>query len=158
MKEISAYTDPKELEQLMVNAKRLGRDDVYWAAFRRLCEVEGLGKGDDLHCDFYATLRAYEELLSEKNGRTTKANRTRQKLARHGVVKCLEDWASDSKETQGFTLLVANGLVELTGEFLVLKHPEHFSPAAIVSARKRLQTVKDREEVRKLFDAAGISL
>jgi hypothetical protein len=157
MKAVSDYTDPKELERLMANAKRLGREDVYWEAFARLCKLEGDGKGDALHCDFYATLRAYEELLSVKNGRTTKANRTRQKLARHGVVKCLEDWAGDTKETQGFTLLVENNLVELTGEFLVLKHPTHFSSDTIASARKRLQAVRDREEFRKAFDAAGIS-
>ena len=158
MKEISDYTNPTDLQQIMANAKRLGREDVYWAAFRRLCELEGVGKGEALHVDFHKTLRAYEELLTLKNGRTTKANRTRQKLARHGVVKCLEDWATDTKETQGFALLVDNGMVELAGEFLVLKHPEHFSSAAISSAKKRLQTVKDREDFKKIFDAANISL
>ena len=35
--------------------------------------------------DFYNVLNAYEELLTQKHGRTTKAARTRQKLARVGV-------------------------------------------------------------------------
>ncbi|HEY2070254.1 MAG TPA: hypothetical protein VGG48_11925 [Rhizomicrobium sp.] len=158
MKNISDHDNPAELRQLMANARRLGREDIYWLAFRHLCALDGMVGNDALHSDFYATLCAYEELLSEKNSRTTRANRTRQKLARHGVIKCLEDWASDSKETQGFTILVDNGLVELTGEFLVLKHPEHFSPKAISSARKRLKGVEDSKEIGAMLDALGIKL
>jgi hypothetical protein len=140
----------------MANAKRAKREDVYREAFRRLCELEGLDQNDPLHRDFYATLRAYEELLTEKNERTTKASRTRQKLARHGVIKCLEDWASDSKETQGFVLLVNNNMVELTGEYLVVKYADHFSPATVESARKRLATVRNRQALAAALDAIGI--
>lgn len=157
MKDISTYDDADQLKQLMANAKRLGNIDVYKQAFRRLCELAGNGKPDALHMDFYSTLAAYEELLTEKNGRTTRANRTRQKLARHGVIKCLEDWAKDPKETQGFSTLVENGLVELTGEFLILKYPGDFSSKAIENARRRLKDVHQREEFKKAFDAAGIS-
>jgi hypothetical protein len=76
----------------MDNAQRLGRHDVYWQAFKRLCEIEGASYDDPLHRDFYRVLAAYEELLTQKHGRTTKAARTRQKLASKGVERCLEDW------------------------------------------------------------------
>ena len=78
-------SDIKALRNLMANAKRLERDDVYWLAFKRLCSLEGMAFDDPLERDFYDVLNAYEELLTEKNGRTTKASRTRQKLKNKGV-------------------------------------------------------------------------
>ncbi|WP_292532497.1 hypothetical protein [Methylocystis sp.] len=137
-KPISEYTDPTELRNLMDNAKRLNRDDIWRDAFRRLCTLEGMDQSDPRHRDYYETLAAYEQLLTEKNGRTTRANRTRQKLKNKGVVQCLEDWATNSAPTEGFDLLTQKGLAELTGEFLVLKNRDRFSPAAISAAKARL--------------------
>src|SRR5215467_12796988 len=102
----------------MVNAKKLNRDDIWREAFLRLCSLEGGDHSDPLYRDFYATLAAYEELLTEKNGRTTRASRTRQKLKNKGVIQCLEDWAMAPGGTDGFNLLISLGLVELTGEYL----------------------------------------
>jgi hypothetical protein len=138
-KPISEYTDQTALRSLMHNAKRLKRDDVWQQAFRRLCELEGLDQTDPLHRDFYATLRAYEELLTQKNGRTTRASRTRQKLRNKSVVQCLEDWATSSAPTEGFDLLVNSGMPELTGEYLVIKYSDRFSRDAVASAKARLQ-------------------
>src|SRR5579883_1100404 len=131
-KPVSEYTDADALRRLMANAKRLNRDDIWREAFLRLCSLEGGCQTDPLHRDFYATLAAYEELLTQKNGRTTRANRTRQKLKNKGVIQCLEDWAmapggTDGfnllSGTDGFNLLISHGMVELTGEFLVTKYP-----------------------------------
>lgn len=135
---ISKLTDPEGLRNVMDNARSKGREDVYWAAFRRLCEVEGMPYDDPLHRDFHQVLTAYEELLTEKNGRTTKASRTRQKLARHSVEKCLEDWALSTTPTQGFELLTKAGMTELTAEYLVTQYPDRFSTAAVEAAQKRL--------------------
>lgn len=155
MKPIADYNDAEAVRQLMKNAKRVGQEAVYWEAFNRLCELEGkllaqtsLGGGtrdvdqsDPLYRDFCATLAAYEELLTAKNGKTTKANRTRQKLRNKGLLQCLEDWALDAKPTTGFELLVRNGLVDLTGEHLVVKYASRFSDKAVAAARARLKQV-----------------
>jgi hypothetical protein len=135
---ISEYTDQTALRNLMQNAKRLKRGEVWQKAFRRLCELEGSNQADPLHRDFYATLRAYEELLTEKNGRTTRA-RTRQKLRNKGVIQCLEDWATSSGPTEGFNLLINSGLSELTGEYLVIKYADRFSESAVAAAKARLE-------------------
>jgi len=156
MKAISEYTDIAQVQQIMRNAKRIGREDVYWEAFKRVCELEGLNHDDPLHRDFYSTLKAYEELLTEKNERTTKANRTRQKLARLGVVQCLEDWATNTRPVNCTKLLVENGLVQLTGEFLVLKYSDQFSDKAVKSANRRLKSVEMKADIAAAFDAAGI--
>jgi hypothetical protein len=138
-KPISGYTDPKDLRNLMANAKRLGHEIIWRDAFRRLCVLEGLNYDDPLEQDFYTMLTAYEELLAVKNGKRQPAIRTRQKLKNKGVLQCLEDWATSANETQGFQMLVENGLAELTGEALVLKHRSRFSERTVEAVRKRLQ-------------------
>lgn len=134
---IAQLADRDALRNLMENARRLNRDDVYWQAFRRLCSLEGMQYDDPLERDFYDVLNAYEELLTLKHGRTTKAARTRQKLANKGVEQCLIDWAL-GPPTDGFKLLIDNGLPELTAEYLVVKYDKRFPRNAVESARKRL--------------------
>ena len=134
---IKRLVDRGALRNLMDNAKRLERDDVYWLAFKQLCSLEGMTYDDPLERDFYDVLSAYEELLTEKNGRTTKANRTRQKLKKKGVKQCLIDWALGAP-TEGFKLLVGKGLPELTAEYLVVKYATQFPEAAVKAARERL--------------------
>jgi len=77
--------DKTKLRNWMANAKRLGRNDVYQAAFRQLCRVEGRNIEDPLEAEFAAVMRALEEALTEESGRTKRLSRTRQKLNRVGV-------------------------------------------------------------------------
>ena len=137
-KPVSAYTDQADLRVLMANVRERGREDIWREAFSKLCSLQGMDQTDPLHRDFYQTLAAYEELLTEKNGRTTRASRTRQKLQKKGVVRCLEDWAISLTPTDGYNLLIERGMVELTGEFLVQKYPERFSVEAVTAAKSRL--------------------
>ncbi len=60
LSKIAQMTDRAGLRNLMDNAKRLGRDDVYWAAFNRFCALEGIVHDDPLTRDFYNVLNAYE--------------------------------------------------------------------------------------------------
>lgn len=138
-KKIEDYDDANAVRRLMANAKRLNNDEIWWQAFRHLCRLEGRDWNDPLEREFYGTLAAYEELLTQKNGRRTPASRTRQKLSNKGVVQCLEDWAVMRKPTEGFELLVKNGLSELTGEYLVTKYHSHFSKKAVTAATRRLE-------------------
>lgn len=140
-KPISSYTDPEHLRTLMQNAKRMGREDIWRQAFDQLCSLEGADKEDPLERAFYSTLAAYEQLLTQKNGRATRASRTRLKLKGKGVIACLEDWAKSKEPPESFELLVANGMVEMTGEQLVLTYPDRFSPEAVAGATARLATL-----------------
>ncbi len=137
-KPVSSYTDPAALRTLMENAKRLGRKDIWREAFRRLCALEAAGQTQPLDRDFHETLAAYEQLLSEKNGRTTRAGRTRLKLKSKGAVECLRDWATSKDAPEEFTLLVAAGLPEMTGEQLVVRYPDRFAPEVVAAATARL--------------------
>ncbi len=51
LSKIAQMTDRAGLRNLMDNAKRLGRDDVYWAAFKRFCALEGIVHDDPLTRD-----------------------------------------------------------------------------------------------------------
>lgn len=137
-KPVATYTDPAALRTLMENAKRLGRMDVWREAFRRLCALEAEGQAEPLLRDFHETLAAYEQLLSEKNGRTTRAGRTRLKLKSRGAVQCLADWATGKDAPEEFVLLVAAGLPEMTGEQLVVRYADRFTPEVVAAATARL--------------------
>jgi hypothetical protein len=123
-------------------AKERKLDDVYNAVFRRYCALvadKHSDPSDPLVGDFYETLGAYEQLLTEKNGRTTIASRTRQKLKNKGVYQSLIEWTRGKIETNGFTLLVENGLPEYTAEYLVAKHATRFPSDVVQLAENRLQ-------------------
>lgn len=88
--------------------------------------------------DFHETLAAYEQLLSEKNGKPTRASRTRQKITNKGIHKSLAEWTKGKEETNGFKLLVDVGMPEYTGEHLVLRYASRFPEDVVTLARDRL--------------------
>jgi hypothetical protein len=95
MYDINKLVTPEDCRIVMARAKQRGMRDVYAAAFKRYCALAG-NENDDpsdpLVRDFYETLAAYEQLLTEKNGSTTVASRTRQKIANKGVHQSLIEW------------------------------------------------------------------
>jgi len=106
--DVSKLKTPKEAQNLMDNARRMGREDVYQAAFARKCELESDGqddRNDPLVRDFWITVAAYEQLLSEKNERRTAASRTRQKVSKDGILATVQSWARKREPTMGFELL-----------------------------------------------------
>jgi hypothetical protein len=133
-----SLSDPKLVRGLLENAKRAGRQDLVLRCQVRLAKLEGARYETELEQEFWAALAAAEELASQKNGKKTRLSRTRQKVARVGIKKCLEDWAFHTGTTQGFDILVEGGHPELTGEAIVVRHASEFSEEAVASARKRL--------------------
>jgi hypothetical protein len=80
MYDIDKLKTPQECRTVMQRAQHRNLPDVYNSAFRRLCALVGNehdDASDPLVADFYKTLAAYEQLLTEKNNRTTAASRTR---------------------------------------------------------------------------------
>jgi hypothetical protein len=130
-----------ECRIVLDRARAQKRNDVYAAVFRRMCQPVGSENDDPddpLVRDFYETLAAYEQLLTEKNGRNTIATRTRQKLENKGVHLSLVEWTGGKIETNGFTLLIDAGMPEYTGEYLVTRYAARFPPDVVQLARERL--------------------
>lgn len=120
------------------NARKHGRADLEWEAFRRLCALEAGDRDDPLVLDFWRVVAAVEELLRAKHGRCVKAQRTRTKAKEKGEIACLTDWAMGTHETEGFKMLVDADLADHTGEYLVVKYANQFPSEAVAAARARL--------------------
>jgi hypothetical protein len=137
--DLSNEWDKEKLRNWMANAKRQKRDDVYHAAFRQLCRIEGRNIDDPLEAEFAVVMRALEEALSEESGTTKRLSRTRQKLNRVGVRQTLADLAMKPTPSTGFLKLVEFGMAkELSAEALVIKYSSEFSPDVVDAAKKRL--------------------
>ena len=138
LKQIEQTSDPSALRQMIENARRLGFGEVEQAAFRRLIYVSPAEDPGTVEHDFWSTVHAFEHLLKQERGKTIRLARTRQKVARVGVVQTLTDWAIDTKETDGFNMLIERGMPQLTGEGIILRHSNRFPHAVVEAARMRL--------------------
>jgi len=136
---IGTCDDPGKLRSWHVNARKAGRQDVADAAFRRLITILPEEKPGTVEHDFWQTVHAFEHILKEERGKTVRLSRTRQMVARVGVVAALESWAKRTADTDGFTMLMERGMPELTGEAIVLRHAERFEPDVVTAARDRLE-------------------
>lgn len=139
LRAIPEMKDPAGLRTLMQNARTRNATAVYDAAFRRLANLVPEQEAGTLDFDFWKTTLAYEQVLTEKNGRATRATRLRQKVARVGVTRTLEDLATATTASDGFDVLMARGMPELTAEAIVLQHRPRFSEAAVEAAGRRLE-------------------
>ncbi|MEH2709851.1 hypothetical protein ABIF21_004160 [Bradyrhizobium elkanii] len=137
---ISDEWDKQKLRNFMENARRHSRSDIYEAAFRQLCRVEGRNIDDPLEAEFATVMRALEEALTEEAGKTRRLSRTRQKLGRAGVRKTLADLAMKPTPSLGFLKLVEFGMGDMSAESLVLKYRDQFEPITVEAAEKRLHT------------------
>ena len=140
LKHIEASTDPESLKTIIKHAEAQGEKAVKEAAFRKLISIVPETAPGTVEHDFWTTVHAFEFALSEERGRTTKLSRTRQKVARVGIMATLEDWAF-GKQTTGFDMLVERGMPELTGEAIVLRHADKFPEDVTAAARERLAAV-----------------
>lgn len=116
---------------------------LYVRAFKRLCDLEEAKYADPLEREFKASMVAYEQLLTEKNRRPTRATRVRNKLNRlggsiEGITSMLESWALE-REKVGFTNLLEAGMPDRMAEYIVAyKFPDRFSAKAVESAKSKL--------------------
>ena len=135
----ATISDPKLVRNLLKNAEAAGRSDLVLQCQLRLAEIAGQAYDDQLEREFWTAVAAAEEIATEKNGRTTRLTRTRQKAKRVGVIQCLVDWALDPKTTQGFAILVDGGRPQLTGEAIVVRHAQKFPSDAVRAAEAKLR-------------------
>lgn len=135
---IAATTDASKLRALIENAKKKNAPNIERAAFRRLIELVPSENPGSVEHSLWQTIVAFEELLTQERGKTTRLARTRQKIARVGAHQTLVDWALSDKRADGFRMLIDRDLPELTGEAIVLKHQGSFSTEAVISARSHL--------------------
>jgi len=126
------------------NAEKKGRPDLAREAKVRAVELRALEYGSKSEAENEAiqAVYAYEEVLSKKNGKRTRASRTWQMIKRHGIIESVERAVNRESVTQGYTLLAEMGLENFAFEAVILRHPELFSDEAIAKSKQRLSEWK----------------
>ena len=130
----------KKCENFAKNATERGRPDLAKEARQRAVQLkaEEHGANSTAEKEALQAVYAYEDLLTNKNGRTTRASRTWQMIKRHGIIEAVERAVKRDAVTQGYTMLVEMGLEEFAFEAVILRHPEVFSNESVDISRARL--------------------
>jgi hypothetical protein len=136
---IGRSTDPEELRRWQANATRLGQQDVANAAFRRLVTIEPREQPGTVEYEPWRTVYAIEQIRLEERGKKVLMGRTRRMIEDRGEIATLKNWCTRTVDTDGFETLIARGMADLTGEAIVLRHPEIFDDNDRAGARYRLE-------------------
>lgn len=114
-------------------------------ARQRALELQAKSHGayDAVEMELYQVIYAYEEVLSKKNGKKTRANRTWQMVKKHGIVETAARAVNRKMEPQGYQYLVEMGLGNNTFEAVIVKHPNVFSQDVVAHATDRLTRLQD---------------
>lgn len=137
--QVAKIDDPAGLRKMIANAERLDVPSVRDAAFRRLAAIQAEGEEGSVEFDFWRTIHAFEEALRDERGKAVKLTKTRAKIKRVGEVAALADFPVAPDAASGFEMLIARGMPEMTGEAIILRHPDAFDSETRINATKRLE-------------------
>lgn len=98
---------PSQCETFARNAIDRGRGDLALQAKQLAVELraETYGAATDAERECLEAIYAYEEILSARNGKRTRASRTWQMIKRHGIIAATERAVDRPDETAGYTAL-----------------------------------------------------
>jgi hypothetical protein len=130
----------KEAMEFAKNANRLGRPDLEEQANRRAHQLRAVedGYSSPAQVAIAEALYAYEDQRSVLEGKSFRANRTRQMLDKHGPLAAAERMVLKPRPSKGFEVLEEAGLKALSFEAIIDRFPEEFSAEAVAAARARL--------------------
>jgi hypothetical protein len=139
---VEAMDDPEKLRNLMANADRMNVAPVRDAAFRRLALVQTADTSEaepgTLDHDALQTIFAYEQLVREQLGKAKRMTRSRMKMTKSGAANALADFPKATEDFTAFDTLRERGLEDLTGEAVILRHPDAFDQPTRDAAQARL--------------------
>lgn len=140
---VAKLKTPEECLRLERNALLRNRPDLANDARRRALELraEKYGAKNDVEKECLEAIYAYERVLTQRNGRTTSASRTWPMVKKHGIIEAVERAVTRPDETVGYKALLEMGLEDYAFEAVILRHPEHFSVAAVERSRERINQV-----------------
>jgi len=134
---------PEECEQFIKNVQEK-YPALALEARRRAVEMRAAAHGAQTAAERESlqAVYAYEEALSAKRGRKTRASRTWQMIKRHGIIRAVERAVNRKDETLGYTTLIEMNMQDFAFEAVVLRYPDLFSPATIDRAKTRMDESK----------------
>lgn len=133
---------PEACEKFIKNALRLGHPELALEAQRRAIELraESHSAVTQAEKESLQAIYAYEQLLTEKNGRRTRATRTWQMIDRHGIIESVNRVVARKDDAQGYKLLKEKSMEDLSFEAVVIRHPQVFSEEAVEYSKRRIET------------------
>jgi hypothetical protein len=136
---------PEHCETFARNANERNRPDLAKEATQRAVQLraEQYGATSEAEREALQAVYAYEETLTKKNGKRTKASRTWQMIERRGIIGAVERAVNRSTETQGYRALVEIGLEQYAFEAVILRYPHLFSEAAVRISKERMSEWED---------------
>lgn len=136
---------PKHCEIFQKNAMERDRPDLAEQARVRAVQLraEEHGAETDAEKECLEAIYAYEEALTRRNGRRTRATRTWQMISRHGLLEAVQRAVNRPTETKGYRTLAEIGLQHFAFEAVVLRYPVLFNQDTIDLSRQRLSDWKD---------------
>jgi len=135
---------PEECIQLEKNV-RDRNPDLARRARRRAVELRAISYGNknDVELELLKALYAYEEVLSAKNKRKTRASRTWQMIKRHGIIHAAERAVDRKIEPAGYKVLAEMGMHDLTFEAVIVRYPDSFNQDVVFRAKERLKELSE---------------
>jgi len=137
---IARLKTPVDCERFARNATAQGREDLVLDARKRGVDLRADAHGavSAAERDCLAAVYAYEDILTSKHGKRTRASRTWQAIKRLGIISAIERCVDRPDGTAGFTALKEAGLENYAFEAVVLRYPGHFSADAVARANERM--------------------
>jgi hypothetical protein len=134
---VASCEDPAKLRQIAANASG-GRAPVLERAARlKLYAVLPAEQPGTVDHAVWQSIYALEDVLRQERGKTILLSRTRQKIARQGVIRCVADLVAGSA-SDGFRMLLERDMLDLSFEAVALRFPDAFDAAVLEAARIRL--------------------
>lgn len=137
---LKRLTTAEECERYANNVQR-DDPDLAIEARRRAVELraEAYGATTQAEQEALRAVYAYEEGLSRKRGRKTRASRTWQMIERHGILGAVERAVNRKDVTAGFAVLREMGMEDFAFELVVIRHSQLFSAAALERSKSRVE-------------------
>ena len=137
---ISKLKTPEECIKFAEKCTNLAQE-----ARLRAIELRTLTHGNksEVETELLKAIYAYEEVLSKKNKKRTRASRTWPMVKRYGIVGAAEKAVNRNTDAMGYRLLIEMGLQDLTFEAVIVRFPEAFSQQIVKLARSRLKELKN---------------
>ena len=134
---------PEECEQFIKNVQKK-YPALALEARRKAVELRAAKYGVQtaVEQELLEAVYAYEEVLSAKRGRKTRASRTWQMIERHGIIDAAERVVNRKEATLGYKTLIEMNMQDFAFEAVVLRHPNSFSPATVDRAKARIDESK----------------
>lgn len=136
---VARLKSPDDCASFATNAQERNRPDLANEARKRAVELraEAYGAKTQVERECLEAVYAYEEVLTAKNGRKTRASITWHMIRKYGVLGAVERAVIRGAEIPYHAALLEMGLQDHAFEAVVARHPELFSAQTVQCSRAR---------------------